>query len=202
MLRLLTIVTGGAVAMLALVLAAGCVDPASVEIEHADVRDEDGAAVADVTLTNKSAETITIPGVSAVKAIDQAGVATPADDECSTLDDTPPWTLDNTDWALYPEVEPGASHTGTICFPGIASEQIEYVVLEDNDTYLIEPVGADAASVEIRITARRLADGRIEFGVQQRDGDGWSERILPRSRYFPTSSEGRWLSSSPIEVTD
>ena len=42
MLRLLTIITGGTVATLALVLAAGCVDPASVEIEHADVRDEDG----------------------------------------------------------------------------------------------------------------------------------------------------------------
>ena len=99
------------------------------------------------------------PVADGARGLAGAGVGSPADDECSTLDDTPPWTLDNTDWALYPEVEPGESHTGTLCFPGIASEQIEYVVLEDNETYLIEPVGADAASVEIRITARRLADG-------------------------------------------
>lgn len=55
---------------------------------------------------------------------------------------------------------------------------------------------------EIRITAmRHESDGRIEFAVQERDGEGWGERILPRSRFFPaTGREGRWLSSSPITV--
>ena len=50
---------------------------------------------------------------------------------------------------------------------------------------------------EGRIVARRLADGRTEFGFQPRGG----ERVLPRVRYFPSTADvGRWLSSSPIEV--
>lgn len=55
-------------------------------------------------------------------------------------------------------------------------------------------------TVEVRIQAMRLEDGRVEFALQQREGDGWGERVLPRARYFPTTSEGRWLSSSPVEV--
>ncbi|MCY4616379.1 MAG: hypothetical protein OXC71_08335 [Chloroflexi bacterium] len=54
---------------------------------------------------------------------------------------------------------------------------------------------------EIRITAMRHDDGRIEFAVQERDGEGWGERILPRARFFPASGrEGRWLNSTPITV--
>ena len=49
-----------------------------------------------------------------------------------------------------------------------------------------------------RITARRLADGRVELAWQPTDGE---ERILPSSRYFPTDAQpNRWLRSSPIEV--
>ena len=49
-----------------------------------------------------------------------------------------------------------------------------------------------------RIVARRLADGRTEFGWQP---EGSSERALPRSRYFPTNARAdRWLNSSPVEV--
>ena len=55
-------------------------------------------------------------------------------------------------------------------------------------------------TAEVRIVAQRLDDGRVEFGLQQREGDGWGERILPQRRYFPTTSEGRWLSSSPITI--
>lgn len=58
-------------------------------------------------------------------------------------------------------------------------------------------------STEVRITAQRLEDGRTEFGLQQRTANGWSDRILPRSRYFPAEVEpGRWLSSTPISVGD
>lgn len=56
-------------------------------------------------------------------------------------------------------------------------------------------------STEVRITAQRLEDGRTEFGLQQRTADGWSDRILPRGRYFPVEVEtGRWLNSTPISV--
>ena len=61
---------------------------------------------------------------------------------------------------------------------------------------------AQVNSVEVRIVARRLPDGRTEFGLQQRiSGNTWSRRQLPRSRIFPTdATANRWLHSSPIEL--
>ena len=59
---------------------------------------------------------------------------------------------------------------------------------------------AHDGGTEVRITAMRLDDGRIEFALQEREGEGWGERILPRARFFPTTSSGRWLNSSPIIV--
>ena len=48
-----------------------------------------------------------------------------------------------------------------------------------------------------RIVARRLDDGRTEFGWQPAGAD----RVLPRLRYFPADVDHqRWLNSSPIEV--
>ena len=56
---------------------------------------------------------------------------------------------------------------------------------------------------EVRIVARKLTDGRIEFGLQQRDSDDtWGDRRLPRVRFFPTTAGvGRWLASSPLTLT-
>ncbi|MCY3807565.1 MAG: hypothetical protein OXG91_13960 [bacterium] len=63
-----------------------------------------------------------------------------------------------------------------------------------------EPTTAEEGS-EVRIAARRLDDGRIEFALQQRQGSSWGQRELPRSRFFPTdAAAGRWLSSTPLEV--
>ena len=55
---------------------------------------------------------------------------------------------------------------------------------------------------EVRISAQRLADGRIESGLQQREADGgWSERVLPEARFFPaTFAVGQWLSGPPLTV--
>ena len=48
-----------------------------------------------------------------------------------------------------------------------------------------------------RITARRLDDGRVEFGFIPDGGD----RILPSGRYFPSNARtNRWLHSTIIEV--
>ena len=64
-------------------------------------------------------------------------------------------------------------------------------------------VGADDAGAVVRIAARRLADGRVEFAVQQRTADGgWGERTLPRSRILPVGAEiDRWLASSALAVS-
>lgn len=71
------------------------------------------------------------------------------------------------------------------------------LVLVDTD-----PASTQEVAVEVRIVARRLADGRIEFGLQHRGASGrWSERKLPDRRFFPgNASVGRWLTSSPLEV--
>lgn len=63
-------------------------------------------------------------------------------------------------------------------------------------------VGSQESDVTIRIVAQRLEDGRVEFGVIQQQPNGtWSDRILPRARYFPADAEvGRWLRSSPIDL--
>ena len=60
----------------------------------------------------------------------------------------------------------------------------------------------DLPAGEVRIVARKLTDGRIEFGLQQRDSDDtWGDRQLPRVRFFPTTARvGRWLASSPLTL--
>ena len=59
-----------------------------------------------------------------------------------------------------------------------------------------------AAEVEVRVAAQRLADGRTEFALQEREADGsWAARRLPARRFFPAGARvGRWLSSSPLTV--
>ena len=48
-----------------------------------------------------------------------------------------------------------------------------------------------------RIVARRLDDGRTEFGWQPVGGE-W---VLPANRYFPANvGHQRWLNSGPVEV--
>ena len=56
--------------------------------------------------------------------------------------------------------------------------------------------------LELRIGARRLEDGRVEFALQRRTADGsWSGRLLPSARYLPAGTEaGRWLASSALDV--
>lgn len=72
-------------------------------------------------------------------------------------------------------------------------------------TLRLAPVqpGEPETRVWVRITARRLADGRIEFGLQRRgEGGRWDDRLLPARRFFPaTAAVGRWLVSSALTVT-
>ena len=54
----------------------------------------------------------------------------------------------------------------------------------------------------VRIAARRLQNGRIEFALQPRKSNGeWGGRMYPSARFLPTDPpRGRWLSSSPVVV--
>ena len=87
---------------------------------------------------------------------------------------------------------------------GAKRKNVEIVVL------LIVAAAGSAAMVvqaqsggelEVRITARRQADGRTEFALQQREGSGWCNRIAPRARFLPSEPPaGRWLVSTPIAI--
>ena len=70
------------------------------------------------------------------------------------------------------------------------------------ESILVTTAGAPV-EIDARIVARRLADGRTEFALQQRRSDGqWSDRQLPRGRFFPAGARpGRWLASTPLTLT-
>lgn len=52
---------------------------------------------------------------------------------------------------------------------------------------------------KLQIAARRLDDGRVEFGVRP---EGDRRPTLPRQRYFPTDATvGSWLVSTPVTVS-
>ena len=49
-------------------------------------------------------------------------------------------------------------------------------------TYVVD-AQLERGQTEVRISAQRIDDGRVEFALQQRDSDGdWGDRILPASR--------------------
>lgn len=54
-----------------------------------------------------------------------------------------------------------------------------------------------AISVDVRIIARRTADGRVEFGIRMSDG----REQFPTARFFPANGpgHGRWLRSSVLD---
>ena len=58
------------------------------------------------------------------------------------------------------------------------------------------------AESEVRVAVRPLNDGRIELALQQRESDGWGERLRPDARFLPPDAEpGRWLVSSPVALS-
>ena len=64
------------------------------------------------------------------------------------------------------------------------------------------PLSLSDTALEARIVARRVANGRVEFGLQQREPSrSWGQRLLPQSRLFPVNTTvGRWLVSSPLAL--
>ncbi|MDE0195424.1 MAG: hypothetical protein OXP08_07710, partial [bacterium] len=80
------------------------------------------------------------------------------------------------------------------------SEQDRLVGIAD-DSMLAARESSDGTG-EVRIAARRLADGRIEFGLEQHQTQGWGDVRLPRQRLFPVDARaGRWLAGSPLTLT-
>ena len=60
---------------------------------------------------------------------------------------------------------------------------------------------ASDGDTEVRVSALRHDDGRVEVAVQQRDAEGnWGDRVKPDLRFVPTDRTGVWLNSSPVAV--
>ena len=59
---------------------------------------------------------------------------------------------------------------------------------------------SDAPATTVRIQARRVESGKVEFGLQLDGQRQW----LPRARLFPypTANVGRWLFASPYTMSD
>ena len=56
-------------------------------------------------------------------------------------------------------------------------------------------------SLQVRIAARMLDGGNMEFALQQRRGGTWGIRQLPARRFMPAdATPRRWLTSSPLPV--
>ena len=68
---------------------------------------------------------------------------------------------------------------------------------------IVAPGSTSASDEVVRIVARKLENGKIEFALQQRRADSsWGDRRLPSKRLFPTTATvGRWLQSTPLSVT-
>lgn len=61
---------------------------------------------------------------------------------------------------------------------------------------------SQTAEVDVRVRAKRLADGRTEFEIQQREGSGWSDSLFrsnPKLRADPVID--RWYSSGAVTAT-
>ena len=70
---------------------------------------------------------------------------------------------------------------------------------DDTDDAAAGESGTDT----VRLVARLLANGKIEFGLQQWQHDStWGARVFPRARLFPpATAAGRWLVSSAITLS-
>ena len=58
-----------------------------------------------------------------------------------------------------------------------------------------------AGDATVRVVAQRLEDGRVQFGLQQREDGSWGDRMRPTRRIFPlTATTNRWLASSALTL--
>lgn len=67
----------------------------------------------------------------------------------------------------------------------VAAPAIALVVLAAGLALVMSTAGAQASEVEVRIAARRLDSGELEFALQQRDDRSWGERRRPDQHHFP-----------------
>lgn len=68
---------------------------------------------------------------------------------------------------------------------------------------LIIRAQTDDAGAELRLSARRLDDGRVELGLQRRSADGWGARVLPDGRFLSLDApNNEWLNSAAFALAE
>ena len=94
----------------------------------------------------------------------------------------------------------GAHHACALSAAGSVSCWMVYDGVLDLPASLRQPSAPPVVDLDRgRILARRLADGCTEFAWLPA---GAQQPVLPTRRYVPTNAQvGRWLRSSPIEVS-
>lgn len=75
------------------------------------------------------------------------------------------------------------------------------IVLTAGLAFASASAGAQESGAELRISARRLDDGRLEFALRQRGDGTWGERLSPDQRHLPANAAtGQWLDSSALTI--
>lgn len=60
---------------------------------------------------------------------------------------------------------------------------------------------SDSGAAELRLSARRAADGSVELGLQRRAGEEWAARILPDGRFLPADAAvDEWFDSGAFTL--
>ena len=60
---------------------------------------------------------------------------------------------------------------------------------------------SDSELAELRLSARRAADGSVELGLQRRAGEEWAARILPDGRFLPADAAvDEWFDSASFTI--
>ena len=60
---------------------------------------------------------------------------------------------------------------------------------------------SDSGAAEVRLSARRTADGSVELGLQRRAGEEWAARILPDGRFLPADAAvDEWFDSGAFTL--
>ena len=68
---------------------------------------------------------------------------------------------------------------------------------------LIIRAQSDSGSAELRLSARRAADGSVELGLQRRAGENWGARILPDGRFLPADAAvDEWFDSASFTLDE
>ena len=86
-------------------------------------------------------------------------------------------------------------------FRKFVAPALALIVLTAGLAFASASASAQENEAELRISARRLDDGRLEFALRQREDGTWGERLSPDQRHLPAdAATGQWLDSSALTI--